>query len=314
MISRLLILGLSVATLVVGCNREKKETKEDFQAKVAKYTLLLEKNPTDTIALYNRGWYNLKLGYYGDAIADCDKLLEIAPSHADAYYMRGYARERLNQSPGSIRMALYDYRRAIQLAPPHVMALEALGCTFLENLEYDSAITYFSSLIAIDTTSAIAYCDRGFAYNLKSVLDSATNDCEKAMALNPQLAGAYELRGNLRFKSGNFRGSAQDYYRCISLSGDTATALAYCGLGAAEGKLGLTDNEISDYERSLTIDPTFRLSHYNLALALDYDRNEPTRAVVHYQKYLFYASDGDSVHAPFVRARLDSILRGSEAK
>jgi tetratricopeptide (TPR) repeat protein len=62
------------------------------------YDKVLELNPNDASAYYNRGLAYSNLGNYKLAILNYDRAIELNPKDADAYYNRGNAYSRLGNS------------------------------------------------------------------------------------------------------------------------------------------------------------------------------------------------------------------------
>lgn len=91
------------------------------------------------------------------ALAECDKALEIDPQSAEAYCVRGRA--------------------------------------WTLKHEYKKAIADLDKAIAINSKSAEAYSNRGDARLGLDDLDKALADCDKALSLDPKLAEAHFTRG-----------------------------------------------------------------------------------------------------------------------
>ncbi|MFZ1684938.1 MAG: tetratricopeptide repeat protein [Candidatus Zixiibacteriota bacterium] len=225
--------------------------------------------------------------------------------------MRGYSRdhERIRSISNSY-LALADFRTTVQLDSSHSKAWAALGRILGDNGALDSAIICYNKAVRLDSSLALGYYGRGLTYMSMKMLDSAMADCERSLALDPDYGKSFDLRGCIKYRLGDYVGSARDIYRCIAMDGDSASAVSYCNLGAAEHMLGLLDIEMDAYHKSIAIDSTYPDPYYNLARVLDRDRENTKAAAPLYEKYLIYAKDTDSTAIAFVRARLDSISRG----
>ena len=75
------------------------------------YDKVLELNPNDASAYYNRGLAYSNLGNYKLAILNYDRAIEINRKDADAYYNRGNAYSRL----GNSTYANQDWKMAAKL-------------------------------------------------------------------------------------------------------------------------------------------------------------------------------------------------------
>src|SRR5262249_25621993 len=95
---------------------------------------------------------------------------------------------------------------------------------------------------------AIAYDNRGLAYQAKREYDRAVADHTKAIELNPKYATAYNNRG---IATGDYDRAIADYNRAIELDPNFADAYLRRGL-AYEGK-GDSERSIADYTKAIVL-------------------------------------------------------------
>ncbi len=79
-----------------------------YEEAINDYNKVIELNPKDAIAYYTRGNAKLALGRHQEAIMDYDKAIELNPQFAIAYYTRGDAKSDL----GRHEEAITDYDKA----------------------------------------------------------------------------------------------------------------------------------------------------------------------------------------------------------
>jgi len=125
---------------------------------------------------------------HGRTVADYDKLIELDPNNADAYYERGdfyYETDEYNK-------AMADYSKAIQLNPNYADAYYNRGCAYGEISEYDKAITDYSKAIELNPSDANAYYNRGLIYGEKDDIGKAVDDLNRCIELStdPELTKA----------------------------------------------------------------------------------------------------------------------------
>ena len=64
------------------------------------------------------------------------------------------------------------------------------------------AIEDYTEAIRLDPELAVAYSNRGLAYDELGQMERAVADFDEAIRLDPQLALAYHNRGNAYYKTG----------------------------------------------------------------------------------------------------------------
>ena len=113
----------------------------------------------------------------------------------------------------------------------------------------DTSIAGCTALIQAnqETTNdlANAYYNRGIAYRDKKDLDSALQDLDKALQLNPNFPSALNSRGNTYADKGENDRAIADYTEAIRQ--DPNHALAYYNRGNTYDTEGKYDLAIADY-------------------------------------------------------------------
>ena len=161
---------------------------KDYEKAIEQYEEVLEKEPENADALFNRGFAYVKKGDYDKAMEDYDLYLEkIDPYDDDAYINRGNAYYGLNQ-----------YERAIE--------------------DYNKAIKFNPKI-------ALAYNNRGLAYRRLKQNERAIEDCNKAIELNPEYAPAYNNRGVAYRKLKQYEKEQEDYKKALELKPNHISAM-----------------------------------------------------------------------------------------
>ncbi len=127
-----------------------------------------------------------------------DEVLEKLPQAVD------HGRRQTLQARPDVKPAAYDFYLR--------------GRGYLEDYQHpdsiESAIAQFQQAIAVDGNYAPAYAAMGLAYNAgfrwnnrgKDWLEKAKTQCERALAITPQLAEGHTCLGNVYFSTGTGRG------------------------------------------------------------------------------------------------------------
>ena len=211
--------------------------------------LLVESGPTEPLALWRKrvsihpyvyasqGTRNYFEGRYDEAIADFDKVIELNPERADAYYNRGLAKFRLGdlesekgnteKARGLYEAGIEDSTQAIQRTPEDANAYHnraggkfrlARSETDIAKMQqyYQDAIDDWTQVIHLNSELADPYNNRGAANSLlgeskadqghisvaEELYISAIQDCTYAIQLNPENPDPYINRGYAQFRLG----------------------------------------------------------------------------------------------------------------
>ena len=162
----------------------------------------------------NRAYEKIDKGNYSGAIDDFTRVIEINPKDGGAYYDRGVAKQTLNDFYGAIS----DYTRAIELNSYNYFAYYNRG--FVKETKGDNygAISDYTRAIEINPKLDNAYYNRGIVKNNLKDYYGAISDYTKAIEINPTKHEAYSNRGlskGLGFK--DKKGACDDFKKAASL-------------------------------------------------------------------------------------------------
>jgi len=113
--------------------------------------------------------------------------------------------------------------------------------------------------------AAVAYYDRGTAYDDKDQLDSAIADYSEAIRIKPDYANAYRNRGRAYGRTGHYDNAIADLDRAIKL--DPNDVGAYSNRGFAYYYKGLYDRAIRDENQAIRLAPGDAISYFVRGLA-----------------------------------------------
>ena len=130
----------------------------------------------------------------------------------------------------------------------------------------DEAISDYTKALEINPRDALAYYNRGIAYNKKGRHDEAISDFNKALEINPRDAWAYYNRGIAYDNKGEYDQAISDYTKALEIN--PKDAVAYYDRGILYEKKGQYDQAISDYNKALEINPICAEAYNNLAWLL----------------------------------------------
>jgi eukaryotic-like serine/threonine-protein kinase len=226
-----------------------------------------------------------KPGNLDTAIQLFDVAVKSDPRFALAFSRRGEAERlkyRLNHERALLDGALADAKHGAeindQLAPVHV----TLAQVHSEGGNYDLAVQEFQKALALDPRNAEAYQYLATTYESQGRLAEAEASIKKAIALRPDHWAGYNTLGTFYYRRGKFSEAAAQYRKVIELTPDNASA--YINLGVMLKNLDDQAGARQAYEQSIAINPSYA-AYSNLAGIL-YNEANYLRAAEVYEKAL----------------------------
>ena len=166
---------------------------------------------------------------------------------------------------GRFEQAIAEYDQAIRIDPRLAVAYVNRGGAFNELGEYQRAVRDETQAILVDSKLAAAYDIRGLAYYSLGQYWLAIQDLTEAIRLEPQLTGAYINRALAYANLGQPHRAIQDYDEAIRL--EPRPALAYNNRGSAFHILSQYQRALEDYTQAIRFAPELALAYHNRGLA-----------------------------------------------
>ena len=185
-----------------------------------------------------------KQGEYEGAIRGYDRVIEIDPNFADAYYNRGVAKVRLKE----FQEAIEDFDKAIELKPDDIFCYLNRGVAKDQIKEFPEAIKDFDEAVKLDPEYPYSYVNRGIAKAKLGNHEGAVADFDKAVDLKPDDAEFYFNRGIAKAKLGNHEGAVADFDKAVDLKPDDAEF--YFNRGKSNEELGNTKQSAEDFAKA----------------------------------------------------------------
>ena len=131
----------------------------------------------------------------------------------------------------------------------------------LDNIQ--NAIQEFERAIAVDQNYAPAYAAMGMAYTIgfqqknqgKDWLDKAQGQCERALAITPQLAEGHTCLGNVYFSTGRYEIAVKEFQSSLELDHNSVETLR--SLGRAYQRLGNAAGAEAAYREAISLRPSY---------------------------------------------------------
>ena len=161
--------------------------------------------------------------------------------------------------------------RRLSEAEDHIIA----GNDFAMQGRFEEAIAEYDQAVSLDPQLAMAYGNRGAAYNDLGQHERAIQDHTEAIRLDPQNALTYDNRGVAYGKLGQFGRAVQDLDEAIRL--DPTFAMAFNNRGIAYDNLDQIARAVEDYDEAIRLNPQLALAYLSRASAY-IDLNKPDQA------------------------------------
>ncbi|RLB23007.1 MAG: hypothetical protein DRG73_06020 [Deltaproteobacteria bacterium] len=222
--------------------------KGNYRQAIENYTKGIESNPDDASLYNNRGLAYYSFEQYDKAISDFNKAIELKPDFADAYYNRGLAYFRkgsyYNFEPR--KKAIDDFTKAIELQPDFVDAYYNRAVTYTEQIHYHHKYATIPPKFPAEDMKH---------YN------QALTDYNRVLELDPSYILAYQGRGNLFYRHGDWDLADREYDKALDSEKEILKKVGYEGLAGVYNSRGRNDLAWGKLEKTIS-DLTTAISYY----------------------------------------------------
>jgi tetratricopeptide (TPR) repeat protein len=256
---------------------------ERYHDAVVAYTRAIELEPRDSRVFFNRGQTHTRFGYTDLALKDFSAAIESNPRQSAYYYYRGcvhyergeyqetvsdmeqYMRmiqaalveEGVYATYGAAQYFLGNYKQAdenfkaaaILYGKTQPQQSEVMGGFYLQVWDSGRALKYYDEAIALDSTNAVFYFERGQVKYASGDTDSAFQDISRAIDLGHHEASAYGWHGWLLAQKGSYDLAVSNFEH--SITSDLQRADAYLDLGDVAMLRGDKVAALEAYRRGL---------------------------------------------------------------
>ena len=220
--------------------------KGNYQEAIEYYNKGLAAKPDDSCLFNNRGLAYYSLEQYDKAVADYNRAIELKADFADAYYNRGLAYFRKGSSYNfePRKKAIDDFTNAIKLKPDFADAYYNRAVIQTEQVHYHHKYT----------TIPPKFPSKDMDYYNKALADYT-----RALALDSSYVLAYQGRGNLFYRHGDWDLANKEYDIVLNRQkeilmkvGDVGLAGVYNSRGRNYLAAGKLEEAISDFTRAVS--------------------------------------------------------------
>jgi tetratricopeptide (TPR) repeat protein len=229
---------------------------------IEQWQRVVQLRPAFAEAYYNLGGAFAHSGQRREAISAYERAIELRPDYAEAHNNLGV----LLQLEGKLKDALKRYERAIELRPDYAFARQNLGSALLARGESDEAIVHLEEAVRIDPDYAEAHYTLGNALGRAGRVEEEIVQYRKAIAAKPDYPQALNNLGGVLISRGQAREAVALLREAVRLRNDYV--LAHWNLANALAENDELDEAASEYREVLVARPVDGLTHLGLAAVL----------------------------------------------
>jgi predicted Zn-dependent protease len=193
----------------------------------------IEINPGSVLAYNYRGLVYSQKGMVNQAFQQFDKALQLDSKNPITLNNRGVVYQKQGNKEDALKdykascdskyeLACENYKKIAGFYPADIPKIviklidESNEC--FQKADWDGVIMKTSEALKFDGSNVTAYVNRAGAYANKKMLKEATEDCDKAIRLNPDYGLAYNNRGYVYELLGQTKQAKLDYEIGCNLS------------------------------------------------------------------------------------------------
>lgn len=236
--------------------RGKKLLKEnDYTSALAAFDKVVELKPDFAPAWFGKGVALGKLGLQEEELKAYDKLIELKPDDEKVWYIKGVTLGL----HGQYEEALKAFNKVIELKPDDAEALYFKGITLWELGQYEEALKAYDKVIGLKPDDEKAWFNKGVALGKLGQQEEALKAFEKVIELKPDDAKAYFNLGFSYFAKGKYNlasfsfkkaGDLFSYYDEIDKK-EKALGFRFFSKGMHDWQKKQNDKAISNFKKAI---------------------------------------------------------------
>lgn len=196
--------------------------KREFETALEYYNSALQRQNDHFDSLYSRAVVLQLLDRNEEAIADCSKVLSVAPGDYLTLVLRG----ALYLTEKKLELALVDLDKAISVNARGIEAYIERGALHLSRRNYKASLRDYRRAVELDPSSPANYVNLGILQKRNNYLLKAFTSFSKALEFDSDFIPAYLERSELLTESGSMKAALKDLDTALSLSPRSLDVLA----------------------------------------------------------------------------------------
>jgi tetratricopeptide (TPR) repeat protein len=192
------------------------------------------------------------------------------------------------QKQGELDKARSFYESVLKLNPHHFKTLHCFAILQAQLGNLKEALNFFDLAIAIDSSVASVYSNRGNVLRLGKRLDEAVESYQEAIRINPNFAHAYSSLGVALQELKQYEAAAESFQKAIALKPDFVEA--YSNQAVTLLALKKIDLALESCNAAIRLQPDFAQAYFNRGNVL-LESQRLKDALVSYNKAIDLKSD-----------------------
>ncbi len=186
---------------------------ENFKMSLASFNKAVELLPNFPRLLINRGVLKREMKDFNGALADFNRAIYIKP----LYWSALYERAMLYKETEDYEAALADLNKLVQMDPTKFSPKWQVAVIKKKQGKLWESLADYSALCIEFPNKSVAWNNLADTEMLLKDYKCALEHIEKSISVNPEYAGAYLTRGEIRLKMKNSKQACQDFYKAKKL-------------------------------------------------------------------------------------------------
>lgn len=208
--------------------------------------------PTNTEMLLFKAVVHRNLSDHEGTKACLVKALNATPENKEEIYLDlAFEQEMVEDYAGAIS----SLKQSLEINPNHEASLFELGYCFDMAQDLENGAEYFNHYLNENPYSFVGWYNLALCYEKLGLFEKAIETVGYAIAIKPNFANAYILKGNM-YTSCEMDRHAIDAYR-ESIEFDQTNPLVYAAIGECFERLESWDFAEANYLKAIEIDPKY---------------------------------------------------------
>lgn len=208
------------------------------------------------------GVVKFERGQYVEAIRCFERAITIEPTHAKAWYNKGYALSKMERDEDAVKC----FEKALSLDSKHYKAWNYRG-EAQQNLGlYEEAIESFNQALSLNSTTSWIWSNKGLAFTYLGDNKEALRCYDNALKLDGKDTQTLYYRSNALFHMGRYEDALRNLDTVLNI--EQNNALAWNEKGLCLHNLGRYDEAIVCYSKAIEHNNNFPSAWNNMCATL----------------------------------------------